>query len=448
MNRATILVVLVACRFDFDARDAATDGAVAPFVPSWTSGPRIRARRWSPKLGGDPVFAGWHDTQTDTDCASVVASDGVERCMPGHSRADVLFSDAGCTNPLAFVPRSQCGHDRFAVQVDTMNRYHAFPIAGGYSGPVWDSRIGCAPASGLDGTLYAIGPEEPAGSFSAAQYHNALVGGYLHLFAGFSDGASRDLGRLVLGQNSCAPTGKALGTAPCEPEDSVLAPVYRDAACTQRAYLGGDPSITEFIVDEPSLCGVAYGIYQVTANVTAATYYTLGTACTPQTTPIGGVLLTATPIADPYPIGTVHPGPRRGPLGTLYWTGPDGADIALAPWDHDLGLPCFPFVAQDGVFRCLPRRPKLTTAHLDPSCASPPVQVGGACYGVPPLDGPSYPSCDDGAWTVTAIPEAAPAVSFDAESSCQVIASPAYQTGTGTTTIAPTMFPELVETVE
>jgi hypothetical protein len=462
VQRALVLILLSsACRLHFGEHDDAgtagdghLDGAPPPYEPTWTSGTRMRARLWSAVEGGDPIFAGFRDTVLDTDCQGIAAADGIERCLPIHIDSSTYFSDAGCTQPLAVIFGSPCGHDRYASSRDTAQRTHVFPIGGLYTGPIYDSRAGCTmqgiPAGSTPHVL--AGGEAAPSQFAATSYQNVMVGGYLHVFVGYGDGSSLFYGTIANSLGACKPVGGELGTTQCRPTSALaLQPVYSDAACSQRAYLAADPTpITTFLVDDLELCGRTSKTYQVTANVTGPFYWVSKPGgCTQTTTPTTGRLYTATQIADPYPTGTVAPGPRRGRLGKLMWTGDDGIAIELAYWDHQLHRSCYPFTGGDGRFRCLPRQPKLVRAYESSTCSGTNADVASSCYGVPPLDGPPYASCDDQAWQVRELPMIGAASVID-ETACRPLSAPGgvYEEGTGSVVIPAATFPELVETIE
>lgn len=456
-----LLVALAACgRLGFgdmpgDGNNAGSDGGgidamVPPFQPYWTSGTRFRARLWVVGDGSDPIFENWRDTQLDTDCQSSTAADGADRCLPAHVRADQYYADSGCTQRLAWGYASPCGHDAYAFFPDVSNAYHEVPIGAVYSGPVYTPNpCTLASAPSTRGPLYSTGAEVPPTTFAATHYSNKVVGNYTHFFAGFGDGSSLDLGFLGVGNGSCHPDGGIrTGTARCMPNgDAVLVPVYSDSGCMQRAYYSASGAMpSEFVVDNTALCGPAYDVYQVTANVTAASYWTLDptNGCAMQTTGTG-TLFTAT-LNDPYPTGTVAPGPRRGRLGKLYWTGDDGVQIELSVWDEDLGRSCNPFIAQDGAFRCLPKEGKPVTAIPDATCSGTTSTVVGNCYAIDPVAGPSYQSCDDGPFTVhTILPLLA--ASYDDEATCTSLGG-AYDENTETGTLPASMFAPLTEMIE
>ena len=425
-----------------------TDAAPPPFQPWWTSGTRFRARLWTVGDGGDPILAGWRDTQLDTDCISNTAGDGVERCMPSHTSAALYYADSGCTQRLAYVRSSPCGHDLYAYFQDATSQYHALPIGAAYSGMVY-ANPGCALTSTPSGgQLYVTGAEVAPAMFASTHYSSRLVGSYTHEFRGFGDGSEEDLDVLAFNNGPCQPDGGvASGVTHCKPvSDPVLAAVYSDAGCTQRAYYsaaGAVPS-PEFVVDGTALCGPTYGVYQVTAPLAQAQYWTLSPqGCAMQTTG-AGTLFTAIE-HDPYPTGTVGSDVRRGRLGVLYWTASDGIGMRLATWDHDLARSCYPFIASDGVFRCLPRQPKPVTAFANATCGGATQTIYGDCYGVAPLDGPSYTSCEDGAYTVRSIAPLA-ATSYDDEATCTSLGA-AYDS-TGGSELAPAMFAALAEVIE
>jgi hypothetical protein len=461
-NRRYVRLLLVvactaACRLHFDdvAGGTGSDGGgPAAFVPEWKSGTRFRARLLEASEGGDPIFEGWRDTKLDTDCQNTTAADGEERCLPVHVDAQTYFADAACTERIAVHYRATCGHDRFAMTTDPQDRHHVFALGAPVTGTIYDGRVGCSSLSlPAEWTAFRVAAtEETPTEFAMVNYSNVQVGKHEHIQYTLGDGSSLELAAIAGTTASCIPQGGTLGPAGCRPSGLVSAtPIYRDSACTQRAYLGDKAGETQLVVDDVAMCGTSYRVVDVTGDVTAATYWTRTTAgCIANSTPPGGVLYTGNEIVDPYPRGTVAPGARHGRLGRLYWTGEDdGVAFSIATYDHDLHRPCFQFIAADGVFRCLSRRPKLVDAYEDAACGGALHSLGAACYGEPPLDGPFYPTCDDQPWDVVNMPAAPVATRVD-EGTCTTLPAPggAFEHGTGTSTVAPSTFPELVERIE
>jgi hypothetical protein len=432
---------------DGDGSDSTTiDAPAAPFVPPWKSGTRIRARVLTVGDGSDPIWYGWHDLVTGTDCQSAVSADGLERCMPAHALADQYFSDASCTTGLGWT-HGLCNHDSYGYSSVGVV-IHVFPFASVFTGQAYTVNGGCVPATPSSGQLYSLGAEEPAATFAITHYTQRPVGMYTHLFLNFGDGSEKDLGALSFSQASCTPTsGMASGTTPCKPAgEPVLVPVYLDSGCTQRGYYSAAGDIpTEFTVNTTALCGVAFDVYEVSANVTVGQYWTLGPGgCTMQATG-AGTLFTAS-AADPYPHGLVGTGERRGRIGYLNWTTSDGVAMPLAEWDFQLGHTCRPFVAEDGVVRCLPRTPKEIMANTDAACTSSLATVAADCYGAAPVDGVGYASCDDGPVAMHTL-STVPATYYDNEATCTSLGS-AYDTTTSTGTIPPSTFAALTEMIE
>jgi hypothetical protein len=453
------LLAIASCgRGDFgecctgDGGGSSGDGAnVPPFVPWWTSGTRFRARLVGVGDGGDPIWMGWRDTQLDTDCQGTTAADGTERCVPYHTRADQFYSDAACTQPLAWMHPTMCSYDTYAFIPDAMNRTHVVPLGSVYSGPVYTPNpctLASAPSPGM---LYTTGAEVSATMFAPTQYFTKKVGNYLHQLSGYTDGASVELNALAFNTASCRPQGGVgSGTTRCMPQGlDTLVPVYSDSACTQRAFYSaaGQVPTGQLVVNETAMCGTGYSLWDVGSNTTAANYWTLApTGCQMQTTGTG-TLFTATAAVDSYPTGTVAPGPRRGRLGKLYWTADDGVAMALADWDNDLGRSCWPFIAQDGMLRCLPRHARVVNAYPDGACATTLGTVVASCYnGLDPIDGPSYSSCEDGPWTVNTLPPIAAASYLD-EATCTAL-GPAYDPNGNTGNLPAAMFAPLALTIE
>jgi hypothetical protein len=70
-------------------------GAVAhnPFLPPWVS----------------TLAVGFVDSVLAEPCVETLVSDGTERCLPPAARLDITYyADAACTQPLLFVPTSNC----------------------------------------------------------------------------------------------------------------------------------------------------------------------------------------------------------------------------------------------------------------------------------------------------------------------------------------------------
>src|SRR5262249_22739877 len=150
---------------------------------------------------------------------------------------------------------------------------------------------------------------------------------------------------------------------------------------------------------------------------------------------------------DPFPHGTVSVGPNRGRLGTLYWTADDGIAIGIGTWDHELGVECLPFVGKDGVFRCLPRRPKQVTAYLDATCSGSSLAVSAACDGAAPMYGTDYTSCADSG-EVDSMTVVGTSAHAEISGTCTDLPAPGGVYSVGSGSLPPTMFPELAEVVE
>jgi len=462
-----VLLAAGACgRFGFDAQSHAGDatisdgdgsngsGSAAPFVAPWHSGPRLRARLLIG--GGDPIFYGWHDAQLDTDCQAALAADGIERCMPYRVRAADIYSDASCTQPLALTYPATCGKDTYAF-TDSGNGAHAFPIAAPYTGQIYTMAGSCMPTSLPTGQLaFKLGAEEPSSSFVASSYTRQTIGNFMHSFNDFSDGASIDIGTLILSTTSCYPFATELGTVRCRTGAKRATHAYSDGGCMQPilawARTPYDPMSTSLLeVFPPQACDSTYTLYQTIADVTAPQYWVKDAlGCPMITTPTNVVLYTATEIADPAPIGTLARGPDRGRIGTFYWTGPDNVAIPVGNFDQSTGAPCTPFNAADGVLRCLPSRGTSETASEDGTCSGAARSIYGACYAAAPVYGPDYSSCTDGPWTVKSLPTQVPTASLFDDGTCDSIDLPiggGFDGATGAVIPAST-FPALTEMVE
>ncbi|HUS26985.1 MAG TPA: hypothetical protein VMZ53_00695 [Kofleriaceae bacterium] len=459
MRRVLLVVVVGACRFNFDNQSATGDAGDAPmvdvlppadFVPNWQNGSRIRAIVFRAVEGGDPHWFNWRDTQLDSDCYFGIGADGVERCLPYFASAETFYSDAACTQPLIYVANNAC--DRHIKYADDIvgSRHHIYPINGIYVGQAYDIRTGCSPATTPGGTLYNAGAEVNPTMFEPVIYHTEIVGDFERTFQGFSDGAAIEIGNLNFNIGSCYPYGGFLGSSRCSQSVQFIAePVYTDAACTQRAYLA-QTSTTYFSVRAAEVCGASYSLYVTTADVTQASYFRrTPSGCQMTTTPAGSVLLQGSPTTNPYPTGTNIVGPDRGRLGTLYWVGPDGSAMILGTWDQQLDRPCRPFVAADGKMRCLPSATPRSLAWANASCSNTQDNLAVECFpGIAPLDGPSYRSCEDTPWSVRTLAKVTDTPSIANEAACVSLSTPAYDPAVPVATLSPSMFPELTFTVE
>jgi hypothetical protein len=68
---------------------------------SASSGSRIKMRVATGSDGSRQVLSSWWDSTLSTECSFMVASDGVERCVPGTLSLLRYFTDSNCTQPIA-----------------------------------------------------------------------------------------------------------------------------------------------------------------------------------------------------------------------------------------------------------------------------------------------------------------------------------------------------------
>jgi hypothetical protein len=464
---ALLLLLLGACRFGFDAAgDDAQPGdggddvgpPPPPFAPNWRNGTRLRAVTLVPIDGGDPIWVKWHDTMLDTTCHLAAAADGIERCVPLDASADEYFSNAGCTTPLGLVRASLCAANHtYAGGRDVMGRAHVYPIGALHTGPIYDARAGCTLATpATTETVYTLGAELPPTMLLASQYHKETIGNFVRPFQGTIDGASIEIGSIETMGAPCYPDAKGLGPTRCQPTQARGEPVYSDAQCLQRAYFWDrqsyDPSSTQTLaVFDAQACETQYRLFQTIADITAPQFYRRTTGgCVSAAMTANGRLYTATEIADLFPLGTIVVGERRGRLGYLSWVGPDGSAMLQRYYDHDLRVPCNPFVAADGKLRCLPAQAKRFTAQPDATCTSASRALTTSCYGGDPLEGPSYMSCAvTTGGNVRMPPRVAASASTLVETTCTALDTPggAYDPASGAI-LPSTMFAELMEIVE
>lgn len=461
--------ILAACRFGFDKRPPDGDSGSAdvllddggtpipPFQPFWASGTRLRARLLVPVDGGDPFFVGWHDTQLDMNCINGLAGDGVERCVSTETRGNIFYADAACTVPLAWVRPRTCGGIKYAYDADTNGRYHTYVVGAAYTGTVYERAGTCVPSTPPStGTLHATTGEVAATMLAATSYANVQVGDFRRPRETHSDGSYVELGSLVAAGGTCYPRARELGASPCVGTTFRGKAVFRDSACTQRAYLWeravfdppSTPSLAIFDPTDP--CEHSVELIDTIADVTGANHYVQGpSGCTMALTAAGDRLYTGEPAAATYPSGTITVGPRRGRLGYLYWTGSDGIPLATRYWDHDLRMPCLPINATDGKLRCLPTQLPAIPAHTDADCASAQLMQTPACFPGMPVDGPDYHSCTD-TWIVSSLASfGATAWTYD-DATCTPLDAVGdfYNAAVTTDVLPPSMFAEMSEIIE
>lgn len=296
------------------------------FTPFWQSGTRLRAHLL---VGdGDPIFIGWYDAMLGTDCQPAVSADGSERCMP-LGEGDTWYADSACTQRLAGVYPGSCKHDTY-VSAFVGGQAHAYPVLSTvFTGQAYRDVGGgsCVPDN-PPAELHQVGSEVAPAMFVTSGYSTQVHGAYTEEVNVFGDGAREELRALTFDSGSCRPFANDLGSAPCRASTRRGEPVYLDGACTQPGLLWArqpddPPQVTQLNVFPPQACDMQYDLYDVIADVTGPKYYTKDPiGCISHTTPPGAVLYTATKTTNPYPVGTVVRGPRRGRLGRLYWIAP------------------------------------------------------------------------------------------------------------------------------
>lgn len=89
--------------------DALTNPVPDANADPTTSGTRLKARYYVGE-DGSKQFVGWHDSQRNEDCGFSKAGDGVLRCLPSAGASEAgIFSDSGCTQPLAIAANCTTG---------------------------------------------------------------------------------------------------------------------------------------------------------------------------------------------------------------------------------------------------------------------------------------------------------------------------------------------------
>lgn len=125
--------------------------------------------------GGEPYPSGLRDTQRNEDCSFGMAIDGAFRCLPQSSASVYFFSDAQCTQRLAYrVTQAGCTQQPTVAQdYDDSTcppKYHVYSVGSQVTPAnlyvLINSTCTQTTTSGL--TFYALGAEIPASSFVQA----------------------------------------------------------------------------------------------------------------------------------------------------------------------------------------------------------------------------------------------------------------------------------------
>jgi hypothetical protein len=163
-----------------DGAVLAADGAVvSPPNPGITSGTRLRARVIVSSDGAEQ-FAGWHDSSRNEDCSFTTAADGIMRCEPTGLGVGGIFSNATCTQLVAY-QAAACSAPAYMVYSEpttngcfTAYRLHIYTASSKISAPttVYTLSAGVCKASGIVpstlGDFYSASSEVPASSFQDA----------------------------------------------------------------------------------------------------------------------------------------------------------------------------------------------------------------------------------------------------------------------------------------
>jgi hypothetical protein len=118
---------------------------------------------------GAKQFLGWRDSERNEDCGFGIHADGSTRCLPtGAIYAAIYFSDAGCTNALAYAAKTT-PPTKYASKFDGVGAriYSATPYNGTvYSGSPSSCNASTAAAAALK--LFTVGAEVASSAFVSA----------------------------------------------------------------------------------------------------------------------------------------------------------------------------------------------------------------------------------------------------------------------------------------
>jgi hypothetical protein len=378
MVRVWWLVALAACgRIDFDPQ-AGTDGN--------QSGTRLKLQ-WYAFEDGTRQIAGVYDSVRGEPCEIALYDDGTARCAPTQGTlSSIAYSDAACTQPVAYNVPSSCSTAPpiYAVveleQPGCSYQRQVAPLGAKLAlATMYMSIAGtCQPSSTSGYDVYAIGTPIAATDLAevslVATGSGRLQARYYESTDGFRE--QGDVYDTTLASR-CFLVGAGTSDT-CQP-DATAALWSADAQC----------SVLE--VGFPHACPTPYAAIGVAGcPPQSSRFFTLGPqAVTPPSYSVFGttcVLFNPPAGDDFYMLGTeVQPvvaqrAPAAVPghrLEVIYDDAPgfhmrEGAPMLLPVlYDTVLATECYPWLASDGSYRCLPLPTVATPMFTDAACTQP-----------------------------------------------------------------------------
>lgn len=162
--------------------DVLTDPVPEASAGPIQSGTRLKAKYYAGSDGSRSPLLTWYDSQRAEDCNWMVATDGVNRCLPTSYAMVVsgssFYADASCTLVVASVTTTcSASIPKYVMETGTAgcNGYRMFQIGAQFTGPSVYLKSGttCMAVAVTVGTAYyGFGPEVPASSFVSATIQN------------------------------------------------------------------------------------------------------------------------------------------------------------------------------------------------------------------------------------------------------------------------------------
>ena len=163
---------------------AGADGGDSPGEPHGAaanvSGTRLKPRSLSAEDGARH-FAGWYDSERETECTFQRASDGKLRCLPASLTVNpAWYSDSACSKRLAYAFKGCSAQTTASLQESycagsTGSNVTVYAVGGPYTGHAYYTKSAngeCtgAEVAGLGGTyeLFSVGKEIAPSDFVAA----------------------------------------------------------------------------------------------------------------------------------------------------------------------------------------------------------------------------------------------------------------------------------------
>jgi len=336
------------------------------------SGTRLHLQLWDAasvrSVASDLVY----DAQLDVLCRPLTWSDGVSYCAPTDEQgnADLMYADAGCTQPLAAVPKTACTPPAFAVDFDEVgisrlvevgaastatqyydltngtcigplevagNRNHVFHATGRAIDPAMLATIAPGPVRG-SGRVRRIYLESPDGLRLPFAYHDTKLGADCRMRTGG-------------GTSSCVPDAVVVGIS-----------TYRDAACT-------DPLVESTLVGGATYVSYLGDVYRPGAPISVPPLYASFSDGCRAVDPLPGV--TYRPLGPEVVLDELARVPESSArISPLLLKSDESVLREPGFFDRDHDAECRPGTFADGIMRCVPRAGGLRTYYTEPTCTT------------------------------------------------------------------------------